>query len=315
MGGLGTRLRRRNRMKTIIGVFVLLLCVSAVLLATVDLEPYLGSKRTPIAQNDVPPSKPETNKLQDKADATGEPDIHPMNIIDAEPTINSPQLQDAQPEGTLKIPATGQAAETSNEPIAEEETAGSSLPANTGEALKGGKEGNLELISSSLIDMEATILPVGEYPFSILLETFSEEPIAELAIPYYQKKGISAYLVKVDLGEKGIQYRLFTGVFATAAEAQQFLDQKQLTDKPIKPTVYSARIGSFQDKDQLANAYIKTIRTGVVPYILGTQEGIYQLYAGAFYTFIGATAQCRDLTEAGLSCEPIKRSTVPPENP
>jgi hypothetical protein len=176
-------------------------------------------------------------------------------------------------------------------------------------------EGKLEIIPSPLIDMEVTILPVAEYPFSILLETFADQEIAELAIPFYQKRGISAHWVKVDLEEKGVLYRLFTGAFSTVAEAQQYLDQKLLADKPIKPTIYSARIGTYQDKTQLTNAFIRTSATGAIPYILGTKKGAYHLYVGAFYTFMGAAAQCRELTDAGLSCEPVKRSTIPPQSP
>ncbi len=299
-------------MKTIIGVFVLLLCSLAVFLATVDLGPYLGHQRLDTAYNDSSPPATETEKLLDKTDKSGEADKDPAKIIDAKHTESSGQPPVVQPE---EASANSRVTDTTNKPIPEEKKTVPSPSAVAGEASEGGEGGKLQVISSSLIDMEATILPVGEYPYSILLETFTEEPLAEMAIPYYQKRGISPHLVKVDLGEKGIQYRLFTGVFSTIAEAQQYLDQKQLTDKPIKPTVYSARIGSYQDKDQLAAAYVKTIGTGVMPYILGTPKGTYQLYAGAFYTFVGATDQCHDLTEAGLSCEPVKRSTIPPESP
>ena len=166
---------------------------------------------------------------------------------------------------------------------------------------------------SSLIELEVTILPVGEYPFSILIDTFLEQERAQQAIDFYQDRDISTHWVKVDLGEKGIRYRLFTGIFATVPEAQQYLDQNQLFDKLIKPTYYSARVGVYQDKVQLASAFIKAQDTGFIPYILGTQKGVYHLYVGAFYTYIGASSQCQDLAKAGLNCEPVRRSTIPPQ--
>ncbi|NOR25814.1 MAG: hypothetical protein GQ542_15785 [Desulforhopalus sp.] len=182
--------------------------------------------------------------------------------------------------------------------------------AKVDEIAEGVEQGHT---SSALLELEVTILPEDEYPFSILLETFVEQKIAQQAILFYQKRDISAHWVKVDLGEKGIRYRLFTGIFATIPEAQHYLDQNQLFDKLIKPTYYSARVGVYQDQAQLANAFVKARDTGFIPYILGTKKAVYHLYVGAFYTYTGATSQCRALTDAGLSCEPVRRSTIPPQ--
>jgi hypothetical protein len=100
-------------------------------------------------------------------------------------------------------------------------------------------------------------------------------------------------------------------VFSTVPEAEQYLNQNHLVGKLIRPTYYSARIGVYQDKAQLANAFLKTRAAGVCPYILGVKKGDYYLYVGSFYTFIGATNKCNYLVEAGLNCEPVKRSTIP----
>jgi hypothetical protein len=302
-------------MKKIIAVFVLLICVLVVLLATVDLEPYLAPDRTDSttdakdaenAQNakkvSLPP-KAGTDEPSSKTDETGQADRHSTEIPASGHTSAQTQSEDAESEDTSvdkNIP--GQEHTITLSQVKVEEAAQED-------------EGKLEIIPSPLIDIEVMILPVGEYPFSILLETFAEQEIAEIAIPYYQKRGISSHWVKVKLEEKGTRYRLFTGAFSTVAEAQQYLDHKQLVDKPIKPTIYSARIGTYQDKTQLTNAFIRTSATGAIPYILGTKKGVYYLYVGAFYTFIGATAQCQELTDAGLSCEPVKRSTMPPQPP
>jgi hypothetical protein len=301
-------------MKKIIAAFFLLICALVVLLATVDLEPYLAPDRSDItedakdaqnAKNVLLPPKSGTEEPSSETDETKQADTHSTEIAASGPghTSAQPQSKDAQPEDTSvdkNIP--GQEHTITLSQVKVEEAAEED-------------EDKLEIIPSPLIDIEVTILPVGEYPFSILLETFAEQDIAELAIPYYQKRGISAHWVKVNLEEKGVLYRLFTGAFSTVSEAQQYLDHKQLVDKPIKPTIYSARIGTYQDKTQLTNAFIRTSATGAIPYILGTKKGVYHLYVGAFYTFIGATAQCQELTDAGLSCEPVKRSTIPPQYP
>jgi cell division septation protein DedD len=265
-------------MKKIAAALLLLFCGLVVLLATIDLEPYLAPPEQP-----APTAAEQTIK---------EEIISPTITTEPEKLINN---QPAAPEKTI---------------YPEQEQVVTPLVAVEDEAAESEET---DPISPPLIELEVTTLPVGEYPFSILLETFAEQATAEEAVSFYQVRGIPAHWVKVDLGEEGIRYRVFTGVFSTMPEAQQYLNESQLFDKPIKLTYYGARIGVYTDKIQLAEAFVKTRETGVMPYILGTKKGEYHLYVGAFYTYIGAVDQCRDLTAAGLSCEPVKRSTIPPQ--
>jgi hypothetical protein len=280
-------------MKNIVTIIFILSCGLVVLLATVDLEPYLISHKE-INDEQAVVIEESIETAADSAISSSE-----QSVIQSVPA-------EALPEKTFENNKT-----PLNDDNAEQEHSVDLPPAVEKESEQGSAEDQVE-ISSPLLEMEVTILPVDEYPYSILLETFTDREIAQMAIPFYQKRDISAHWVKVDLNEKGIYYRLFTGVFATLPEAQQFLDKKQLIDKPIKPTIYSARIGVYQDKAQLASAYTQISDTGVIPYILGTEKGDYHLYVGSFYTFIGAADQCRDLNDAGLSCEPVKRSTISP---
>jgi hypothetical protein len=281
-------------MKNIVTVFFLLSCGLVVLLATVDLEPYLAVRK------DV--KNGQTVTIEDPLKAATN-----STVSTSQPSVIQPKPAETSPEETF---------ENGISSLDEDETGREHLanlpPAALEVTVQNSEDGRIGIDSSSQPEFEVSILPVGEYPFSILLETFTDQEIAQMAIPFYQKQGISAHWVKVDLDERGIYYRLFTGVFATIPEAQQYLDKKQLGDKPVKPTSYSARTGIYKDKAQLASAYTKISEAGVIPYVLATEEGTYHLYVGSFYTFIGAADQCRDLNDAGLSCEPVKRSTITP---
>lgn len=265
-------------MKKIVAALLLLFCGLVVLLATIDLEPYLAApKQTPQAAVE------QTSKVEI---ITQTVKTEPDKLINNQPAApEGPIYPEQEQVVTPLVPVEDEAAESEE----------------------------IDPISSPLIELEVTTLPVGEYPFSILLETFAEQATAEEAVSFYQVRGIPAHWVKVDLGEEGIRYRVFTGIFSTMPEAQQYLNENQLFDKPVKLTYYGARIGVYTDKVQLAEAFVKTRKTGVMPYILGTKKGEYHLYVGAFYTYIGAVDQCRDLTGAGLKCEPVKRSTIPPQ--
>ena len=298
-------LLKRNQIEKILAVFFLLIWGLSILLATVDLEPYLAPDQSDISEKVSLPPVLKTDEPPIKTNTSKQTETNSTMISATEQTFFQPE-DDKLGDLLENIITAANVEEIATE---QEQT---SIPPTTkvDEAAKVVEPGQT---LSSPIEMEVTILPIGEYPFSILLETFLEEEIAQQAILFYQQRDISAQWVKVDLGEKGIRYRLFTGAFSTEPEAQQYLNQNQLFNKPIKPTVYSARVGVYQDKAQLVSDFIKTRKTGIIPYILGTPKGVYHLYVGAFYTYIGATAQCRDLTGAGLSCEPVKRSTIPPQ--
>ncbi len=276
-------------MKKIIAAFFLLICAVVVLLASIDLEPYLA------------PDKAATPATE--STASQEPVAATKDIKETEQVQ---QLQQIQPDDPMK---TLPPAPPVDEIFPEQEQV-VMAPPQTNAAVAEKEKAQ---VPPSSIELDVTVLPVGDYPFSILLATFQEKEAAERGLTLYRKRGISAYWVKVDLEEMGIRYRLFTGTFSTMPEAQQYLKRSELVDKFIKPTYYAARVGVYTDKTELAGDYLKTSQAGVIPYILGTTNNDYYLYVGAFYTYVGAIDQCRELTAAGLNCEPVKRSTVPPQ--
>lgn len=275
-------------MKIIIAALFLTICGLVLLLATVDLEPYLAPKQS--QPQEIMAGLTKNGPEDVDADATPDEELHKITIL--------PEIENKQDLESENLPPQEISA-LQEENIPETEMIGQSLDS---------KDTDNQVVATN---PEKNLLPEGIYPFSILLETFNEEVSARKAIPRFHEQGVSSYWVKVDLGNKRIKYRLFTGVFPTASMAKQYLAQHNLKNKPIKPTLYSALVGVYQDKDQLDAAYRQTANAGVVPYSLETEEGLSFLYVGAFYTYVGATAQCQDLTAAGLSCKPVKRSTLP----
>lgn len=276
-------------MKQFIAAFFLLICVVIMLLAIIDLGPYLAPhKAAPPANGNITQHKPaaattnieETEKRQQREQA--QPNDQVNNVPPESP------LDEIFPEQEQVV----MAPQIKTAVVTEEKT---------------------NQIPSAPIELEVTTLPAGDYPFSILVGTFQKKETAQQAISLYQKRGISTYWVKVNLEEMGFRYRQFAGFFSTMPEAQQYLERSELVDKLIKPTYYAARVGVYTNKTELAGAFIKARQAEVMPYILGTAKGDYSLYVGAFYTYIGAVDQCRVLTAAGLTCEPVKRTTIRPK--
>jgi len=173
------------------------------------------------------------------------------------------------------------------------------------------EKASAEQTVKSIEDLQVTMKPAGAYPFSILLETLDKQGNAEQAVKLYDKKGLASFWVKVDLGEQGIKYRLFTGYFPSETAAKTFLVQQRLSGKLIKNTPYAARIGIFGDKNELAAAHAKTVAAGVFPSILGREGGPFTIFVGAFYTAAGADQQCREVMDKGLACQTVPRATPP----
>jgi len=74
----------------------------------------------------------------------------------------------------------------------------------------------------------------GRYPYSILLASFKMVTLAEAAISKYQARGLDSFWVQVDLGDKGVWYRVYSGNYTTKAEAQAVVTQFSLDSALIK---------------------------------------------------------------------------------
>lgn len=160
------------------------------------------------------------------------------------------------------------------------------------------------------IDFKIENLPKQEFPFSILLDTYVDQSVAQLAVLEYQSQGVESFWVKVDLGQKGVKFRLFSKFFSTALDAQNYIKQQGLTKKFVKRTMFSSLVGVFNDLEQLAVTYHHVQQLDVAPYVLGTDNGDNFLYVGAFYTKVGAEIQCEVLAGNKIPCSAVKRSTA-----
>jgi len=158
--------------------------------------------------------------------------------------------------------------------------------------------GNEELLP------EESLLP---YPFSVYLGAYKTPERAERAISLYRKKGLSAYWVKVNLGEKGVWYRVFTGYFKDQNEADTFIERKRLADAKAKRTKYATLVGVYATEASAQKKFLVLSKLGYSPYVIETNSGESQLYVGAFYTQAGAEEQRTDLSSKGIQSRVVER--------
>ena len=75
---------------------------------------------------------------------------------------------------------------------------------------------------------------IDSYPYSLQLGSYNTPKRADKAVSNFSAMGLSPYKVKVDLGKKGIWFRVFTGHFKTKKEAKKFKEEHGLSKSVIK---------------------------------------------------------------------------------
>ena len=148
----------------------------------------------------------------------------------------------------------------------------------------------------------------AQYPFSVYLGAYMTLERARTAVSIYEREyGIPSHWVKVDLGEKGTWYRVFTGHFRTEQEAAAFIRQKELKEGEVKHTKFSTLIGVYSEPGKAEQAVRRLLDAGYSSYFVPISGGGVGLYSGAFYTLAGARKQHGDLASKGIESRVVER--------
>jgi hypothetical protein len=148
---------------------------------------------------------------------------------------------------------------------------------------------------------------IGSYPYSLLLGSQNSLEMAKRSILDFRKKGLSPYLSRVDLPEKGIWYRIFTGHFRDMEEAERFRQEHALVEAIIKKTLYTNLIGTYSKQDEIEKEIISLKEFGYFPYSIKYDDGKPRLFVGAFFTRIGAERQYHRLRSNGIQNKVVTR--------
>jgi cell division septation protein DedD len=145
------------------------------------------------------------------------------------------------------------------------------------------------------------------YPYSLLLATFLSRSRAERALRIYAEQGLETYYVKVNLGRKGVRYRVFAGSFKDREEALTLVRAKNLQQVAPRKTSYACLIEQSSTEEVLDPKIESLRRLGHSPYVVNKDDGRYYLYVGAFYTEQGATSQLAELRSQRISSQVVER--------
>jgi cell division septation protein DedD len=164
-------------------------------------------------------------------------------------------------------------------------------------------EPNENTYTRELVPMEN----VKSYPYSIYFGSYNTLDRAKKAVSTYEEKGLSPYWVKVDLGTKGIWYRIFSGYFSDGKQALAFINSKKLTEASVQKTKYSALIGVYSSKEEIQEKSLALSGLGYFPYVIPGIEEQSELHSGAFDTKASAKQHRAELASKGIQSRIVER--------
>jgi hypothetical protein len=145
------------------------------------------------------------------------------------------------------------------------------------------------------------------YPYSIYLGSYSTYEAVKKATSDYEEMGLSPYWIKLDLGEKGIWFRLFAGYFQTREEVDEFIKTKQIPGAESKKPNHVNLIGIYTSKEEVEKQKEIIEKLGYCPYVISDNKNIFRVYVGAFYQKDMAEEQNADLLLKGIQSKVVER--------
>jgi hypothetical protein len=121
-----------------------------------------------------------------------------------------------------------------------------------------------------------------KYPYSVYLGSFRAADAVKKAMSEYYEKGLSPYWAKVDLGDKGVWFRFFTGYFQTKEDAEKFIRDCNIQGASLGITKYANLIGIYSSDIEVGEARKMIESAGFYPYVIKGPSGKSYLYSGAF---------------------------------
>lgn len=144
-----------------------------------------------------------------------------------------------------------------------------------------------------------------KYPYAIHVASFQSVETAREKLTDY-RRGFQAYLVRTDLGKKGIWYRLFLGHFPNATSALDAIKKYNLKGALVARNRFACLVGSYASTAEAETAAQQLIAKGYLPYTVAIDK-VYHLFVGAHPTSEAARALLMDLAASGFSSNLIER--------
>jgi cell division protein FtsN len=145
------------------------------------------------------------------------------------------------------------------------------------------------------------------FPYSLRASSYQQADRALQEITEIRKLGLTPYLVKADLGDMGIWWRIYIGFYSTEEDAKKIQAAYQLPNTTVQKTGYACLIDEYPNETETRNMFEKLKETGYFPYAIQKGKDRYGLYIGAYEKKSEAESHKQDLIKNRITCEVVKR--------
>lgn len=144
------------------------------------------------------------------------------------------------------------------------------------------------------------------YSFILQLGSFSTLNTTMKAVTFYTEKGIKVHWNSVDLGKKGIWYRIFTGVFKTKEDLIQYRNDLNLAESMIVWTPWTVLAGQSSYCEDL-DSIQSVLGNRHYDFFIKKEHTRCQILSGAFVTREGAEKLAEEMLANGIPAKVVHR--------
>jgi Flp pilus assembly protein TadD len=148
---------------------------------------------------------------------------------------------------------------------------------------------------------------VSFHPYSILLSSCRMRESVQKVLFKYHEIGLVPYIVKIELGEKKLWWRIFIGHYKYKEEALKVIKEYGLSEAIVMKTPYTNLIGNYSSEGEATEMLQSIKELGYSPYIIKPGENNYQIVVGAFKKRKQAEKQKIDLLSDNIKSRIIRR--------
>ena len=145
------------------------------------------------------------------------------------------------------------------------------------------------------------------YPYSLMTGSFRTLQLVDKEISFLKKQDLAPWWTRVDLGKRGIWFRVCIGHFESAETARVFKINSNLRASRVIKTAYTNKISNFTSKEEINNKLKSLKKAGYSPYVVEDPQEGFRLLIGAYVTKEGAMQMARVLEEAGIISKVVLR--------
>jgi septal ring-binding cell division protein DamX len=145
------------------------------------------------------------------------------------------------------------------------------------------------------------------HAFSILLSSHRAQENALATLPQHRRTGLSPYIVRSEVGKKGVWWRTLAGSFTTLQAALTAIHTLKLEDAVVVRTPFANLVGEFPTSQEAAQAAERLSKKGLHPYVLKGAANSVRLVLGGFADSQAAERYRQELEAGGVTTQVIKR--------